>query len=200
MSTNKGNERTAYSILSDHVKRKDPDNKVFIIHRLDRETSGLMMFAKNEQVQKLVQESWNPTTKQRTYLAVIEGPLNQPVGTHVSYLHESKALIVYSSSNPANGQEAITHYETLKENEGFALLKVVLETGRKNQIRVHMQDLGHPIVGDKKYGATSNPIGRLGLHAWALSFVHPITGEQLHFETPIPRKFQILFKLPTDPT
>lgn len=194
MATDKGNERTAYSILSAHVKRQHPDHKIFIIHRLDRDTSGIMMFAKSERVQKLVQESWNATTKQRVYLAITEGAPEKPAGTYMSYLQESKALIVYSSQNPEHGQEAVTHYETLKVVNGFALLRVVLETGRKNQIRVHMQDLGHPIVGDKKYGATTDPIGRLGLHSWSLTFQHPITGQQLQFETPIPRRFQLLFK------
>ncbi len=193
MATNKGAERTAYSILYDHVKRDNPSNKIFIIHRLDRETSGLMMFAKSERVQQLVQETWGPTTKERIYLAAIEGKLDPPTGTHVSYLHESKALIVYSHKNPEHGQEAITHYETVKSNSSYSLLKVTLETGRKNQIRVHMQDLGHPIVGDRKYGASADPIGRLGLHAWSLSFIHPITGQRLRFETPIPRRFMALF-------
>jgi 23S rRNA pseudouridine1911/1915/1917 synthase len=106
-----------------------------------------------------------------------------------SYLVESKALIVYSGQNPEHGKKAITHYKVLKSNNKFSLLKVDLETGRKNQIRVHMKDIGHPVVGDKKYGSVTDPIGRLGLHAWVLGFTHPITGEQMRFETQIPRKF-----------
>lgn len=193
IATDNREDQTAYRILSNHVKLQNPSHKIFVVHRLDRDTSGVMVFAKSEKVQKLMQESWGPTTKERTYLAVVEGMLTEPFGTIISYLNESKALIVYSSQNPQQGQKAITHYETLKSNKQFSLLKVNLETGRKNQIRVHCQDLGHPIVGDKKYGSNFNPIGRLGLHAWVLGFIHPITNEKLRFETKIPQKFTGLF-------
>jgi 23S rRNA pseudouridine1911/1915/1917 synthase len=194
MATNKERDRTAYGILSDYVKKENPKNKMFIIHRLDRETSGVMMFARSEKVQKLMQESWNDTTKQRTYVALVEGTPEPPTGTISSYLRESKALIVYSSQNPETGQLSVTNYTVVKANEDFALLELELETGRKNQIRVHMQDIAHPIVGDSKYGATSNPIGRLGLHAERLAFEHPITGEQLQFSAPIPKSFLAVVK------
>lgn len=189
MATNKERDRTAYGILSDYLKKENPSNKIFIIHRLDRETSGVMMFAKSEKVQRLMQEAWNATTKERTYVALVEGVPEPPTGTITSFLRESKALIVYSSQNPDNGQLSITNYKVLKANNGFALLELELETGRKNQIRVHMQDIGHPIVGDAKYGATSNPIGRLGLHAEVLAFEHPITGESMRFDAPVPKTF-----------
>jgi 23S rRNA pseudouridine1911/1915/1917 synthase len=194
MATNKERDRTAYGILSDYLKKENPKNKIFIIHRLDRETSGVMMFAKSEKVQRLMQESWNATTKQRTYVALVQGVPNPPQGTVSSYLRESKALIVYSSQNPENGQFSVTNYKVLKANEHFALLTLELETGRKNQIRVHMQDIGHPIVGDAKYGATADPIGRLGLHAEVLAFEHPITGQPMHFDAPIPKSFMSVFK------
>ena len=194
IATEKEKRNTAYSILSEHVKKQHADNKIFIIHRLDRETSGLMMFAKSEEIQKKVQESWQSTTKERVYLAVIQGQLAQPDGVISSYLVESpKSMMVYSSQNPKNGQKAVTYYETLKTSKGFSLLKVRLETGRKNQVRVHMQSIGHPLVGDKKYGSEINPLRRLGLHAWILAFQHPVTGEALHFETSIPGKFAALF-------
>lgn len=194
MATNKERDRTAYGILSDYLKRENPANKVFIIHRLDRETSGVMMFAKSEAVQQMVQESWNDTTKQRTYVALVEGIPEPPAGTISSYLRESKALIVYSSQNPDNGLFSVTNYSVLKAANGFALLELELETGRKNQIRVHMQDIGHPIVGDAKYGATTNPIGRLGLHAAELAFEHPVTGEQMRFDAPVPKSFLSVVK------
>jgi len=194
MATDKKDDQTAYRILSSHVKQENPANKIFIVHRLDRDTSGVMVFAKSENIQQLLQASWEPTTKERTYLAVVEGPLNEPNGTVVSYLNESKALIVYSSQNPNQGQRAVTHYKTIKVNKGYSMLEVNLETGRKNQIRVHCQDIGHPIVGDKKYGSLTNPIGRLGLHAYILGFVHPITKEKLRFETKVPLQFLSLFK------
>ncbi|MFT4031689.1 MAG: RluA family pseudouridine synthase [Siphonobacter sp.] len=195
IATEKEKRKTAYSMLSEHVKSQNPASKIFVIHRLDRETSGLMMFAKSEAIQKLIQESWQATTKERIYLAIVEGNPKQPEGVISSYLVESqKSMMVYSTQNPNNGQKAVTHYEMLKQNKHFSMLKVSLETGRKNQVRVHMQSIGHPIIGDKKYGSTSNPINRLGLHAWVLSFMHPVTKEQLHFETSIPGKFAALFK------
>ncbi|GAB4044212.1 RluA family pseudouridine synthase [Spirosoma litoris] len=198
MATNKERDRTAYGILSDYLKKENPKNKIFIIHRLDRETSGVMMFAKSEKVQKLMQESWNATTKQRTYVALVEGVPEPPTGTVTSFLRESKALIVYSSQNPDNGQLAITNYKVLKSNQAYSLLELELETGRKNQIRVHMQDIGHPIVGDAKYGASTDPIGRLGLHAEVLAFEHPITGEAMRFDAPIPRAFVNMMKERTE--
>jgi 23S rRNA pseudouridine1911/1915/1917 synthase len=193
MGTNKEREQTAYAILKEHVKRANPANKIFIVHRLDRDTSGLMMFAKSEKVQQLLQETWGPTTKERLYVALVEGVLPEPTGTIESYLFESKALIVYSTNDTEAGQLAITHYETLRSNRYYTLLKVSLETGRKNQVRVHLSEQGYPIVGDKKYGATSNPIGRLGLHAWVLNFTHPITHEPMKFETAVPSKFLRVF-------
>lgn len=194
MGTTKERNRTAYGILSSYLKGKDPQHKIFIIHRLDRETSGVMMFAKSEKVQQLVQQSWDATIKERTYVALVEGVPEPPKGTISSYLRESKALIVYSSQNPENGQLAITNYNVLKSSNGYALLELELETGRKNQIRVHMQDIGHPIAGDTKYGATTDPIDRLGLHAEVLAFEHPITGEAMRFEAPIPKSFLSVVK------
>lgn len=193
IATEKQKDNTAYSILSSHVKKQDPRNRIFVVHRLDRETSGLMMFAKSEKIQKLLQESWNATIEERTYLAVVEGYVEKKQDTITSYLVESKALIVYSSKNPEVGQKAVTHYEVLKSNKNFSLLKVNLETGRKNQIRVHAKDMGHSVVGDEKYGAKTDPIKRLGLHAWVLAFKHPITGKDFRFETEMPTKFTGLF-------
>jgi len=195
LSVAKDNEQneTAYSILSRHVKTFNPNNKIFVVHRLDRDTSGLMMFAKSQQIQKLLQEDWNNDIKERTYVALTEGQVEKEEGAITSYLYESKALIMYSSQNPEKGEEAITHYRVIRRNTQYSLLIVNLETGKKNQIRVHMQDIGHSIVGDKKYGSTSNPIGRLGLHACLLAFKHPVTQEPLRFETKIPGKFLQLF-------
>jgi 23S rRNA pseudouridine1911/1915/1917 synthase len=193
IATDKVIEKTAYSILSNHVKNEDPKNKIFVVHRLDRETSGLMLFAKSQEIQYLLQEEWKKTILERTYLAVVEGTFERDHGTITSWLRESKALIVYSSNDPDKGQKSITHYKVIKNNEYFTLLEVNPETGRKNQIRVHMQELGHPIVGDKKYGATQNPLKRLGLHALVLAFIHPLTGKDVRFETPIPSGFIRLF-------
>ncbi len=186
-------EQTAYSILSDHVKKRDPKNKIFVLHRLDRETSGVMMFAKSEMIQQALQKAWKEAVLERTYIVVVEGAVTNEQGTITSWLTESKAFIMYSSHTPNNGQKAITHYRVLKKNKHYSLLEVKLETGRKNQIRVHMKDIGHSVIGDKKYGATKHPIGRLGLHAQVLAFKHPTTGEVVRYESEIPKVFLNLF-------
>lgn len=195
IATETEKEQTAYSILSDHVKKRDPKNKIFVLHRLDRETSGVMMFAKSEKVQKLLQEAWKEAVLERTYVVVVEGVVAKEEGTITSWLTESKAFIMYSSRTPNDGQKAVTHYRVLKKSKHYSLLEVKLETGRKNQIRVHMKEIGHSVIGDKKYGATKHPIGRLGLHAQVLAFKHPITGEVVRYESEIPKPFLNLFSL-----
>lgn len=195
LSISAGDEHeTAYSILSRHVKRENPSNKIFVVHRLDRETSGLMLFAKSEEVQGTLQKGWQTNIRERTYYALAEGRVKQSEGTIRSYLFESKAFIVHSSQDPSKGELAITHYNTIKSSKDYTLLEVQLETGKKNQIRVHLQDIGHSVAGDKKYGAKSNPIGRLGLHAGVLAFNHPVTGEVMRFVSKTPPRFLRLFQ------
>jgi len=189
MATKTEKRNTAFSKLSDYVKKQDPDNKIFIVHRLDRETSGLMVFAKNEKVKRLMQESWNDAVLEKSYVAAVEGNVEKKEGTVESYLFEDSVFRIHSTQNPKKGLKAVTHYSVMKSNKNYSLLQVDIETGRKNQIRVHMQDLGHSIVGDKKYGATSSPIRRLGLHAQKLAFIHPVTGEKLSFESKTPLAF-----------
>lgn len=189
VATDKEKRKTAYAMLSDYVKIDNPENKIFIVHRLDRETSGLLLFAKNEKIKRKIQETWETTIAERAYVAVVEGQVERSEGTVTSWLTESKAFIVYSSQNPGLGKKAITHYKKLRGNTQYTLLQLNLETGRKHQIRVHMQDINHPIIGDEKYGASSNPIRRMGLHARVLAFTHPRTGDLCRFETAIPGKF-----------
>jgi len=189
IATDKEKTKTAYSMLSEYVKRFDPKNLIFIVHRLDRDTSGLMMFAKSKKVQEALQKDWNDSIIERSYVVVVEGEVEKTEGTITSWLKENKALVMFSSQNPDDGQKAITHYKVLKVGKQFSLLEVKLETGRKNQIRVHMKDLGFPVTGDKKYGAKLNPIGQMGLHARVLAFKHPVTGRALRFDTPISGKF-----------
>lgn len=196
MASETEKQKTAYHMLSEYVKKFDPKNLIFIVHRLDRETSGLMMFAKSKRVQEILQKDWNEAIIERSYLAIVEGSMDKTEGTITSWLKENKAMVMYSSQTPDDGMKAITHYKVLKTNKLFSLLDVKLETGRKNQIRVHMKDIGFPVTGDKKYGAKLNPVGQMGLHARVLSFKHPITGKALRFDTPIPLKFQKLFSLP----
>lgn len=193
VATDNKEKFTAYSILYDHVKRKNQDGKIFVVHRLDRETSGLMMFAKSARIQKILQENWNEIIRERVYVAVVEGGVNPSSGEISSYLRESKNMVVYSSQQGDDGKYAVTHYETTKSSDYFSMLRMSLRTGRKNQIRVHLQDLGHPIVGDKKYGSKVNPVNRLALHAQVLAFRHPVNNRELKFETTVPRKFQELF-------
>jgi 23S rRNA pseudouridine1911/1915/1917 synthase len=193
IATDNQKSQTAYNMLSMHVKSQGSGNKIFVVHRLDRETSGLMMFAKSKNVQHILQSNWKNIISERTYIAIVEGVPEKPEGNITSYLRESKALIVYSSQNPKDGHKAVTHYEVMKSGRDYSMLKVNLESGKKNQIRVHMQDIRHPVIGDKKYGSKTNPIRRLGLHAWVLAFRHPVNNEPLRFKTPIPGKFRRLF-------
>lgn len=184
---------TTYSILSGHVKRENPNNRIFVVHRLDRDTSGIMMFAKSEEVQSAMQRAWQEAVIERTYVAVVEGVVENDEGTIRSFLKENKALVMYSTKVPGEGDEAITHYKVLRRGDAITLVELKLETGRKNQIRVHMKDLGHPVVGDKKYGAKLNLIGRTCLHARVLAFIHPVNGSEVRYETPVPGRFMSVF-------
>lgn len=189
VSTDRVKDGTVYSIVREYVKWNNPANKVFIVHRLDRDTSGLMMLAKNIETKERLQHNWNNMVLSRRYLAVVEGVPEPSDGVVRSYLAQNRGLEVYSTDNPEEGQLAITHYSTLRAGNGYALMEVELDTGRKNQIRVHMKDLGHPISGDRKYGARTSPIGRLALHARTLRFVHPTTRRVMDFSTPVPPAF-----------
>ena len=194
MASDKEKVYTAYHQLTDYVRRDNPDNRIFIVHRLDRDTSGVMLFAKNEEVKRALQDSWKEMVIDRAYIAVVEGRMDKGEGEIKSWLKETKTGLMYKSSKPGEGIEAISHYKVLRSSDSCSLLEIRLATGRKNQIRVHMQELGHSIVGDKKYGAHSNPLGRLGLHAHILSFCHPVSQEIMRFETEVPKKFSRLIK------
>lgn len=193
VATETEKRQTAYSILSGYVKKSDADARIFIVHRIDRETSGLLLFAKNEDIRDRIQQTWMATITERTYVAVVEGEIAQAEGTVASWLTESAAFRVYSSQKPGQGKRAVTHYRLLSGSPEYSLLSLSLETGRKHQIRVHLQDIGHPVVGDKKYGAQANPLRRLGLHAQVLAFIHPADGQPRRFESPIPRSFLRVF-------
>lgn len=189
VGTDQEKERTAYNILNEYMKEDDSRNRIFLVHRLDKETSGVMMFAKNRQVQELLQTNWNQTIIERSYTAVVDGKIEKKEDTIVSYLTEDKQKRMHSSRINKEGQQSITSYQLIKNNERYSMLKLNLETGRKNQIRVHLQSIGYPIVGDKKYGGSYSPIGRMCLHAKTLCFVHPITKETMKFEMPVPKPF-----------
>ncbi len=185
-------EKTAYNLLRDYLKTKDPALKLFIIHRLDRDTSGLMMFAKSIEAKENMQHNWKNMVLERKYVAVVEGELQPDTGTYRSWLGETSAHEVYSTQIPSedgNEKLAVTHWEVLARGAGRSLVDFALDTGRKNQIRVHSRELGHPIVGDRRYGAGISPIGRMALHASTLRFAHPINRKQMNFTLPIPDKF-----------
>ena len=190
VSTAKVRERTAYHILSDYLKKSDPRNKIFVLHRLDRETSGLMMFAKTRAVQEKMQANWNEMITERTYVAVVEGRPEKDSDLLTTNLQENAEARVYVVAE--GGKEAITRYQVLRTNDKYTLLELNLETGRKNQIRAQMEYIGHPIAGDYKYGAETDPTGRLMLHAQRLYFIHPETGEEMRFDTRIPDSFKSL--------
>ena len=195
VSTGKSDETTAFSILKNYVKKASPQNRIYVVHRLDRETSGIIMFAKTREIQLALQENWHRVITRRVYVALVEGKVEKPKDTIVTWLTENeKSLKIHSSKVDNGGQQAVTHYRTIKTNDNFSLLEVELETGRKNQIRVHMQDIGHPIAGDKKYGSEVSPIGRMGLHARVLAFIHPMSLENVTFETHVPKTFTSVFR------
>ena len=188
-------ETTAFSILKDYVKKSDKRNGIYVVHRLDRETSGLLVFAKTPELQEYMRTYWRQLVTKRTYVAVVEGVMPKEEDTIRTWLSEDpKSTMVYSSPVDDGGKEAVTHYKVVKANEQYSLLELNLETGRTNQIRVHMASVGHHVVSDRKYGSGKvPPIDRLGLHARILEFIHPATEETIHFETPVPREFLHIF-------
>ncbi|MCZ2257273.1 RluA family pseudouridine synthase [Sporosarcina sp. G11-34] len=192
IASNDEKHLTAYRQLTNYVRNVRPENRIFVVHRLDRDTSGIMIFAKNKEVQQTLQNSWQESVPERAYVALVEGTVKED-GTVISWLTENKTFMVYSSQRENDGQKAITHYKVLQSNRNFSLLQVNLETGRKNQIRVHMKDIDHPVVGDKKYGSRNNSLGRLGLHAHAIAFIHPTSGEKMRFESKVPAVFMRTF-------
>ncbi|MEG0570819.1 MAG: RluA family pseudouridine synthase [Oscillospiraceae bacterium] len=194
MSTDKEKDNTAYHYVTDYVKLKNQNNRVFIVHRLDRETSGIIMFAKSQKMKFALQEHWNELVQYRGYTAVVEGKPEKDSGKITTWLKETTTHFVYSSGHIGDGLEAITNYRVIKQNDEYSLLEVWLDTGRKNQIRVHMSEMGNPIAGDKKYDAQTNPIKRICLHANKLEFKHPFTGEIMSFQVRSTNKMLALAK------
>ena len=189
MAASRSQDFDAYRQLMDYVKKERRSNRVYIVHRLDRATSGVMVYAKSEEVKLKLQDNWHDVVKERTYTAVVEGNVKDEEGTVSSYLKETEGMRVYSTQDKKLGKHAVTHYKKLGGNDDYSLLQVELETGRKNQIRVHMQDIGHPVVGDRKYGAPNSPIRRLALHATTLSFIHPMTDKLVRYTVQPPESF-----------
>lgn len=189
IATAKEKERTLYHIVREYLVSKDKYAKVFIVHRLDRDTSGIVVLAKNEKIKNQLQENWNEYVSLREYVAVVHGHLKQQTGRVVHNLMETKTNLVYVSKNK-EGKAAITNYRVIKENDNYSLVSVVIETGRKNQIRVAFQSLKHPIVGDKKYGNGIDKENRLYLHANRLKIYYPVLKKDILFETTNPQEFK----------
>ena len=182
-------EESAYDILRNYVKTQDPRNKLYVVHRLDRDTSGLMMFAKTEEAQETLRHNWNNMVLDRLYVALLEGYVKEDSGYMKSRLAENSQFVVYSTENPDEGKLALTRFNVIKRANGLSLVEFSLDTGRKNQIRVHASEMGHPISGDRKYGAKESRLHRLCLHARTLRFAHPITRKDMRFELPVPSRF-----------
>jgi 23S rRNA pseudouridine1911/1915/1917 synthase len=187
-------EKTAYFQLTGYLRAGDPRarERVWIVHRLDRETSGVMVFAKTPEAKSTLQTGWDKAEKR--YQAVVEGSLPNDKGVFRSWLDETNPFRVFSVPRGAATRHAVTHYRVLERTRGRTLVELTLETGRRHQIRVHLADAGCPVIGDTKYGAKTNPAKRLALHSWALGFPHPVTGRQLRFESPLPAELARLVR------
>ena len=199
IGTDREKSRTAYFALTDYVRKGNAKSKsrVFIVHRLDRETSGVLIFARTEEAKLRLQGQWDQTHKQ--YLAVVHGRLEKHADTITTYLRENSVHVVYSTADPARGKLSRTAYRVLKETDAYTLLEVELLTGRKHQIRVHLAGIGHPVVGDQKYGKQEGPHKRLALHARTITFAHPFSGKSMTFEAKTPGYFKTLvgeFEMP----
>jgi len=195
MGTDRDKQNTAHYFLNNYVKKGNPksNERVFIVHRLDRDTSGILVFAKSEKAKFFLQENWSNFRKK--YIAVVLGNLKDKEGIIESFLAENKAFKVYSTTDKAIGKFAKTGYRVIKETEMFSLLEIELFTGRKNQIRVHLADKGHPVLGDKVYGKTDKTIKRLALHSYSITITHPYTHKEMTFETGIPNYFNQLMNM-----
>lgn len=189
IGTDRPGEVTAYNLLRDYVKRVDPRNKLFIVHRLDQQTSGLMVFAKTIEAKEGLQHNWNNMVLERKYAAIVKGRPETDNGVIRSYLAENSAHEVYSTQNSKEGKLAVTNWQVVRSRGGYSLMEMSLATGRKNQIRVHLKDLGFPIVGDRRYGSDISPIQRMALHAATLRFIHPVTRRDMDFTCPLPSSF-----------
>ena len=182
------------SVLDDYFHKTRQKCTAHVVHRLDRDTSGIMVYAKDMETEQIMEHNWHQIVYDRRYVAVLSGEMGPDEGTISNWLKDNKAYITYSSPVDNGGKLAITHFHVLDRTTEHSLVEFQLETGRKNQIRVHAADMGHPVCGDTKYGNGDDPLHRLCLHAWLLCFTHPVTGEHMEFETPFPTAFRMLFK------
>lgn len=193
VSTENEKEKTLFHKVLVYLKRKHKANKVFIVHRLDKDTSGIVLFAKNEGLKRKLQLNWDELACSRKYMAVVDGNLEEGSGSITTWLKETKTLLVYSSNDKTNGKKATTVYKVINKNSRYSLVDISIKTGRKNQIRVHMSDLGVPVLGDKKYGSKIR-VKRMMLHAYQLKITHPVTKKDMIFESKLPKEFNAYFE------
>lgn len=196
--SNNTRQQTVQSVLNRYLEKGGSRCTSHLVHRLDRDTSGLMVYAKDVKTQRSLIEGWQQLVTDRRYVALVSGELEEPKGVIRSWLTEDKHFVTHSSPVDNGGKYAVTHYNVLRSANGYSLVELELETGRKNQIRVHLSDLGHPIVGDFKYGSSDESLPRLGLHAYLLAFRHPVTGKFMRFETPVPESFERVLRASAD--
>ncbi|HOC80290.1 MAG TPA: RluA family pseudouridine synthase [Bacilli bacterium] len=185
--------RTAYRMLMDYVQQKDKHNRIYVVHRLDEDTSGVMMVAKNSMIRDALQKSWSNIVTSRGYYAIVEGALEKKEDTLHHYLAENNLNLMYVTPNKKMGKECITRYKVISENKDYSLLDVHISSGRKNQIRVQLGHIGHHVIGDDKYGEPADPLKRLGLHAYELAFIHPVKKKEFKFVSQMPSEFKALF-------
>jgi 23S rRNA pseudouridine1911/1915/1917 synthase len=198
-ATDREKGRTAYRLVSDYVVEKNPSARIFVVHRLDEDTSGVLIFAKNWETREALQNNWQDCVSKRGYYAIVEGEDIPEEGTLKDYLAQDRCQLVYVTHNTREGKLAITHFKKLKAAKGYALLDVALDSGRKNQIRVQLGNIGHYVIGDDKYGEPSDPLHRLGLHAYELDFVNPLNKKEYKIVSPLPAAFSNLFSLSSTP-
>ena len=208
IATEKEKEKTAYSFLYSYVKNQKPENRIFVVHRLDQRASGVLVFARTPEAKENLQAQFKKHSVERQYLAIVEGSVHDESGTIENYLAQNRANKVYvthsasfglpkaghSKAWPLGGKLAITEYRVRKRSSKYTLLDVTTRTGRKHQIRVQLAGIGHPIIGDREYGSVKNPLQRLGLHAFRLGFVHPVTRKKMNFEVEAPPGFRSMFR------
>jgi 23S rRNA pseudouridine1911/1915/1917 synthase len=192
--TERERETTVQAYLNAYLGERKGQERIQVVHRLDRETSGVLVFAKNAYAREQLKEQFAAHSTDRLYVALIEGEMDPPNGTFRTYLREMKDLKMVSVDPHPDAKYAVTHYKTVETNGRYSILEVQLETGRKNQIRAHLSEAGHPILGDRMYGSEVNPIGRLGLHAKLLGFEHPVTRKKMVFTAPVPKRFRELLR------
>lgn len=185
--------KTAYRLVSDYVAQNDPKKRIFVVHRLDEDTSGVLIFAKNHETREALQNNWQEVVTKRYYYAIVEGEIEPKEATLIDYLDENDLHLVYVTKNKTKGKRSVTSYKLISKKDGLSLLDVALSSGRKNQIRVQLGHRGHYVIGDDKYGEPVNPLGRLGLHAYELSFTNPLNGKAYDLKTPMPEEFKALF-------